>query len=332
MVPSAIVKEAKRRGLDVIGVCDHNSAENVAAVVRAGEREALPVIAGMEITSREEVHVLGFFGDEGQLMRVQDLVYEKLAGKNDPEVFGPQVVVDEFDNVLGSADQLLIGATSLSLEETVDAIHDSGGLAIAAHIERERFGLIGQLGFMPEGLPLDAVEVSPRSTSSGWNDLPVVSFSDAHLLNDIGKSSTCFLAEEGAFDEIAKALKNEEGRLSLHVLDIVQNSIAASAKRIEILVAEDTERDILSIEISDDGNGMDAEALERARDPFYTTKTTRRVGLGVPLLAQAARECDGKFQITSEPGSGTTIKASFRRSHPDRNQIRTQDRRFGLPV
>ncbi len=212
MVPSAIVKEAKRRGLDVIGVCDHNSAENVAAVVRAGEREALPVIAGMEITSREEVHVLGFFGDEGQLMRVQDLVYEKLAGKNDPEVFGPQVVVDEFDNVLGSADQLLIGATSLSLEETVDAIHDSGGLAIAAHIERERFGLIGQLGFMPEGLPLDAVEVSPRSTSSGWNDLPVVSFSDAHLLNDIGKSSTCFLAEEGAFDEIAKALKNEEGR------------------------------------------------------------------------------------------------------------------------
>jgi signal transduction histidine kinase len=109
--------------------------------------------------------------------------------------------------------------------------------------------------------------------------------------------------------------------LSLHVLDIVQNSIAASAKRIEILVAEDTERDILSIEISDDGNGMDAEALERARDPFYTTKTTRRVGLGVPLLAQAARECNGKFQITSEPGSGTTIKASFRRSHPDRKPL-----------
>jgi predicted metal-dependent phosphoesterase TrpH len=212
MVPSAIVKEAKRRGLDVIGICDHNSAENVAAVVRAGEREALPVIAGMEITSREEVHVLGFFGDEGQLMRVQDLVYENLAGKNDPELFGPQVIVDEFDNVLGSADQLLIGATSLSLEETVDAIHDSGGLAIAAHIDRERFGLIGQLGFIPEGLPLDAVEVSTRSTSSGWNDLPVVSFSDAHLLNDIGKSSTCFLAKRGAFDEIAKALKNEEGR------------------------------------------------------------------------------------------------------------------------
>lgn len=109
--------------------------------------------------------------------------------------------------------------------------------------------------------------------------------------------------------------------LSLHVLDIVQNSIAASAKRIEILVAEDTERDILSIEIRDDGNGMDAEALERARDPFYTTKTTRRVGLGVPLLAQAARECNGTFQITSEPGGGTTVNASFRRSHPDRKPL-----------
>jgi signal transduction histidine kinase len=109
--------------------------------------------------------------------------------------------------------------------------------------------------------------------------------------------------------------------LSLHVLDIVQNSIAASAKRIEILVVEDSERDMLSIEIRDDGNGMDAEALEKARDPFYTTKTTRRVGLGVPLLAQAARECDGTFQITSEPGSGTTIKASFRQTHPDRKPL-----------
>ncbi|UCC70972.1 MAG: PHP domain-containing protein [Gemmatimonadota bacterium] len=212
MVPSAIVKEAKRIGLDVIGVCDHNSAENVAAVVRAGAREDLPVIAGMEITSREEVHVLGLFGDEGQVMRLQDLVYENLAGENDPEVFGHQVVVDEFDNVLRLTDKLLIGATSLSLEETVQAIHDSGGLAIAAHIDRERFGLIGQLGLIPAGLPLDAVEVSPRSPVGDWDNLPVVSFSDAHFLDDIGKSSTCFVLEEGTFEEIAKALRSEDGR------------------------------------------------------------------------------------------------------------------------
>lgn len=212
MVPTAIVKEAKRVGLDIIGICDHNSAENVGAVVRAGQRENLPIIAGMEITSREEVHVLGLFSHEDQLLRLQELVYENLAGDNDPEVFGPQTVVDEFDNVVGSTTKLLIGATSFSLEETVNAIHETGGLAIAAHIDRERFGLIGQLGFIPEGLPLDALEVSPRSSIASWGDFPVVTSSDAHFLNEIGKSSTCFLLEEATLEEIAKALREEDGR------------------------------------------------------------------------------------------------------------------------
>lgn len=212
MVPTAIVKQAKRMGLDIVGVCDHNSAENVGAVVRAGRRENLSIIAGMEITSREEVHILGLFGDEAPLLRLQDLVYENLPGENDPEAFGPQMVVDEFGSVMGSTTKLLIGATTFSLEETVKAIHDAGGLAIAAHIDRERFSLIGQLGFIPEGLPLDALEVSPRSSITNWNGFPVVSSSDAHFLSDIGKSSTCFLLEEATLEEIAKALKNEDGR------------------------------------------------------------------------------------------------------------------------
>lgn len=212
MVPTAIVREAKRIGLDVIGICDHNSAENVGAVVRAGQRENLPVIHGMEITSREEVHVLGLFKDEDQLLRLQDVVYGNLPGENDEEAFGPQTVVDEFDNVKGSTAKLLIGATTFSLEETVNSIHDSGGLAVAAHIDRERFGLIGQLGLIPEGLPLDAVEVSSRSSIRSWNDFAVVGFSDAHFLSDIGKSSTCFLLEEATLEEIAKALRNEGGR------------------------------------------------------------------------------------------------------------------------
>lgn len=109
--------------------------------------------------------------------------------------------------------------------------------------------------------------------------------------------------------------------LALHILDIVENSIAASARRIAIVIVEDTERDVLSIEIRDDGKGMDAETRERALDPFFTTRTTRRVGLGIPLLAQAARESDGSFKLLSEPGKGTTVKASFRRSHPDRKPL-----------
>ncbi len=212
MVPTAIVRKAKQMGLDVIAICDHNSAENVRAVVQAGRRERLPTIPGMEITSREEVHILGLFSDQDQLQRLQDLVYAHLAGENEEDVFGPQTVVDEYDNVLGTTAKLLIGATSFTLDETVDAIHDCGGLAIASHIDRERFGLIGQLGFIPEGLPLDAVEVSPHCSVNTWNHFPVVRFSDAHALDQIGSSATCFLLEEATTEEIAKALTNDDGR------------------------------------------------------------------------------------------------------------------------
>jgi signal transduction histidine kinase len=105
--------------------------------------------------------------------------------------------------------------------------------------------------------------------------------------------------------------------LSLHILDIAENSISASAKRIEIRISEDRANDLLTVEIKDDGKGMDEQTLQKALDPFFTTRTTRRVGLGLSLLAQAARESDGRIQISSQPGKGTMVKAVFRFSHPD---------------
>ena len=105
--------------------------------------------------------------------------------------------------------------------------------------------------------------------------------------------------------------------LSLHILDIMENSIAALASRIELTIAEDTLDDLLSLEIRDNGKGMDAEARSKALDPFFTTRTTRRVGLGLPLLAQAARQSGGTFELISEPGKGTTVKAAFQPSHLD---------------
>jgi signal transduction histidine kinase len=109
--------------------------------------------------------------------------------------------------------------------------------------------------------------------------------------------------------------------LSLHILDIVENSLAASASRIEIVIVEDTRADSLSLEIRDNGRGMDPETRTKALDPFFTTRTTRRVGLGLPLLAQAARQGGGTFEIASEPGRGTAVKAVFRLSHPDRKPL-----------
>lgn len=109
--------------------------------------------------------------------------------------------------------------------------------------------------------------------------------------------------------------------LSLHILDVVENSIAAGAKRITINIDEQEENDLLEIEIVDDGQGMDEEVAKKVLDPFFTTRTTRRVGLGLPLLAQAARESGGKIEIDSAPGKGTRVKASFGYSHIDRKPM-----------
>ena len=105
--------------------------------------------------------------------------------------------------------------------------------------------------------------------------------------------------------------------LSLHILDIAENSISAAAKRIEIRIDEDKVKDLLTVEIKDDGRGMDEQTLQKVLDPFFTTRTTRKVGLGLSLLAQATRESDGKIELSSGPGKGTTVKAVFRLSHPD---------------
>ena len=107
----------------------------------------------------------------------------------------------------------------------------------------------------------------------------------------------------------------------MHILDIAENSIASSAGRIEIRIEEDTGRDVLTIEIKDDGKGMDEQTLHKTLDPFFTTRTTRRVGLGLPLLAQAARQTDGKIELDSKPGQGTTVKATFSLSHLDRQPM-----------
>ena len=212
MQATAIVKQARKMGLDMIGICDHNSAENAAAVAKAGLREGLSVVPGMEITSREEAHILGLFETESDLMRMQDLVYENLSGENSEESFGPQTIVDEWDRVVGTNRRLLIGATALSVERIVEAIHERSGLAIASHVDRERFSLIGQLGFIPKGLRLDAVEVSRPASMTQEYGYPVVISSDAHFIDDIGKNSTCFMIEDLSLGEIRKALRTESGR------------------------------------------------------------------------------------------------------------------------
>jgi len=106
--------------------------------------------------------------------------------------------------------------------------------------------------------------------------------------------------------------------ISLNILDVTENSIKAEADQIEIVVAANTLEDTLSIWINDNGKGMSKAQLELVQDPFYTTRTTRRVGLGVPFLKQAALGTEGSFKIDSELGKGTKLEAVFKLSHIDR--------------
>jgi hypothetical protein len=106
--------------------------------------------------------------------------------------------------------------------------------------------------------------------------------------------------------------------LALHILDLLQNTIEAGATQVQLRIEEDLEADRLLIRVQDNGRGMDSDTAQRALDPFFTTRTTRHVGLGLPLLAAAARRCEGDLMLESVPEEGTTVTASFRHSHLDR--------------
>jgi len=201
----------------MIAVCDHNSAGNAAAVMKAAAGTPLTVLPGIEICTSEEVHVVSIFPDVEAALEVQKVCYSSLSIRNDPEVFGMQVYLDHEGNVLKFEDRLLTAATGLSLEEAVSAVVQRGGLVILAHVDREAYGILGQLGFIPEGLPYDAIEVAqagkldfvkafvPESTV--W-----LASSDAHYTNEIGGKYSLFEAEDVSFRSLAAAIRNKNVR------------------------------------------------------------------------------------------------------------------------
>ncbi len=335
MHPAGVVDAARLAGLDALAICDHNAADNVAATQRAGRSFGIGVIAGMEITSAEEVHVLALLPGAEAALTLQSRVNRELPGRNDPDAFGWQVIANEHAEVLGFSERLLSGATGWTVERVVDEIHRTDGLAVAAHVDRERFGIIGQLGMIPGGLSLDALEVSPNTTLAAARErfAPAGEFallcsSDAHHAGELGRAVTFMLLGGCGFDEVALAVAGRDGRavlgggrpmedLALHILDIAQNAVEACASRVAIELLEDEAAGLLRIEIRDDGRGMTREQVERATDPFFTTRTTRRVGMGLALLSAAARAAGGEVAIESRPGEGTRVTAAFRLDHVD---------------
>ena len=220
MSPPAIVEAALEAGLDMIAVCDHNAAGNVRAVAAAAGGR-LGVLAGMEITTAEEVHVVGLFPTVAAAVNAADEVHETLppTDADYTRFFGEQYLMSADGTVYGHEPHALATATSLSLDGTVDLIRRFGGLVVAAHVDRPTFGVITQLGFFPFEAGFDAVELSrhappgsPAAVATAGYGLPVLRSSDSHYLEDVGCVATGVTLEAPTFAELALAFKTRQGR------------------------------------------------------------------------------------------------------------------------
>ncbi len=220
MTPPAIVAAALDEGLGMIAVCDHNSARNAAAVqAAAGAR--LAVIAGMEVTTAEECHVVGLFPSAPVAEAAAAEVGSTLPPIEDgyETFFGEQRVCDA-DGAETEREQLALAtATSLGVEAVVELVHRHDGLAVAAHIDRTSFGVIGQLGFFPAEAGFDAVELSrhvpagsEREAGFAVYGLPILRSSDAHYRGDIGAARTTLRCARPDFSELVLAVHGLDGR------------------------------------------------------------------------------------------------------------------------
>ena len=216
MTPRNIVEAAKKRGLHIIGITDHNSTLQCAEVKKVGEREGLYVLCGAEINTREEVHVLTFFETPQQLAEFQYFLDKHLPPvKNNVEKFGYQLVINEEEEVLQEVDYLLIAALTLSIEEVEAEVHRLEGIFIPSHINRMQNSVLSQLGFLPPDLKVDALEVSRQTTVPAFLEKNkylakhrFIQSSDAHIVEDIGSMYTELEMEELNFASIRRAIAN----------------------------------------------------------------------------------------------------------------------------
>jgi PHP family Zn ribbon phosphoesterase len=220
MSPVRIIHEAKKEKLDIIGLADHNSTLHCELLVELGKREGITVFPGVEINTREEVHCLAFFEKVDTVQKFQHYLNLHLPDiKNKPDKFGYQLVINEKEEILDEVENLLIIGLDCSIEEAEKKVHELGGIFIPAHVDRQANGIFSQIGFIADDLKIDAIEYSAALTSDKLLKLrpelkrySLISNSDAHYPNQIGKRVTEYYLEEPSFSEWNKALKGIESR------------------------------------------------------------------------------------------------------------------------
>lgn len=220
MSPVNIIAKAKEKQLDIIGITDHNSTKHCQLTRRIGEREGITVFCGAEVTTKEEVHCLTFFENDDSLDGLQSFLDKNLPHiLNNSSLFGEQVVIDENENIIEEVEFHLSNALFADITQVKEMVRTLKGVFIPAHIDRQRHGLISQLGFIPSDLHADALEITRfgsvedlRNKYRISQEYSFIRSSDAHFLNDIGRAFCHLYIEEPTFAEFRMALAGENGR------------------------------------------------------------------------------------------------------------------------
>ncbi|MDR1878237.1 MAG: PHP domain-containing protein [Bacteroidales bacterium] len=221
MSPQEIIRLAKERNLDIIGITDHNTTKHGRLTRHYGEQSGIFVLTGAEVTTKEEAHCLAFFEKDQELDEFERFLQENLPDiPNDTEKFGYQVQVDEKGDIIYQEPLFLPSAINKTLEEVEDKVHALNGLFIPAHIDRPKFSIPSQLGFIPFDLNVDAVELSIHSTKADYlsknsylQGQTFIQSSDAHYPCQIATAVCWLLMHSVSFEEIRKTLHKENGRM-----------------------------------------------------------------------------------------------------------------------
>jgi predicted metal-dependent phosphoesterase TrpH len=197
MTPNNIVNMALIKELDFIAVTDHNTAKNLPAVMAVAKElgGGICILPGIEVTTKEEAHILAYLPTLEAAMELDQIIYEHLPEvMNEKELFGPQYVMDEHDNIIGEVDKLLISATDIGVDRLWDLVTALGGILVPAHIDRKSYSLIASLGFIPLELNIKTCEVSKKETFDNvrknfrfFKDYQFIHGSDAHQLEDMAE-------------------------------------------------------------------------------------------------------------------------------------------------
>lgn len=220
MSPVKLVETAAAKGLDIIGITDHNTTLHCRLVKELGEEQGIFVLTGVEVNTKEEIHCLAFFEKDQDLSDFQQYM-DKYLGyfKNDPNKFGYQVQVNRKEEIIYEEERSLFASLDRSIEEIELKVHELNGIFIPAHIDRPCNSIYSQLGFLPDGLKADALEISWATDPENFirkhpevSRFPLVRSSDAHFPADIGRVTTIFSLQNRSFAEIKMALEKKAGR------------------------------------------------------------------------------------------------------------------------